>query len=138
MGASLLVYRLRRQVGPTPPATVPRGFLLSLHPGFWKTCPENWPAGCYPYKVCVSLMAIRSVKLLSFVDVVCSCVVRHCIRPDGGIKNQNGRAIGTPVERILTLQKRRQWVCGERPTPPRVRNKQMYRNGAPPAPSPHL
>ncbi len=25
---------------------------IACTPGYWKTCPENWPSSCYPYKVC--------------------------------------------------------------------------------------
>ncbi len=32
----------------------PKVSCLACSPGYWKACPENWPSGCYPYKVCDS------------------------------------------------------------------------------------
>lgn len=62
---------------------------LACTPGFWKTCPENWPAGCYAYKVC-DRYGNTVHKATKFADVFGSCASGSDKTMMWVLKNQNG------------------------------------------------
>lgn len=62
---------------------------LACTPGYWKTCPENWPTPYYPYKVCDNCGNTLH-KATKFADVFGSCASGSDKTMMWVLQNQNG------------------------------------------------
>lgn len=103
----------------------PRVSCVACSPGYWKTCPENWPLGYYPYKVCGSTLRNPT----KFSDVFGSGSANSDKTMMWVMQNRSGERDWHTCAAFLNATKAAQLGLTSAYTPLEIVN--MYQNGAP-------
>lgn len=101
---------------------------VACSPGYWKTCPENWPLGCYPYKVCDSHGNTLHYPT-KFYSVFGSCAEGNDKTMMWVMQNLNGQRDWHVCAAYLNALKASQLGLVSAYTPQEIIN--MYHHGAP-------
>jgi len=106
----------------------PRVSCVACSPGYWKTCPENWPLGYYPYKVCSANGSTLHTPT-KFSTVFGSCSAGSDKTMMWVMQNLNGERDWHTCAAFLNATKAVQLGLTSAYTPQEIKN--MYINGAP-------
>jgi hypothetical protein len=106
----------------------PKVSCLACTPGYWATCPENWPLGCYPYMVCDSHgNTLHTPTKFSGIFGTCSAGYNKTMM--WVMQNLNGQRDWHVCAAYLNAVKATQMGLVSAYTPQEIIN--MYQKGAP-------
>lgn len=106
----------------------PQVSCVACSPGYWKTAPENWPLGYYPYQVC-STSGSKLHAPTIFAAVFGSCSAGADKTMMWVMQNLNGQRDWHVCAAFLNAVKAAQVGLASAYTPQEIIN--MYLNGAP-------
>jgi len=106
----------------------PRVSCVACSPGYWKSCPENWPADFYPYKIC-DISGSTVHQPTKFAAVFGSCASGIDKTMMWVMQTQPGSRDWHACAAMLNAVKAAQLGLVSAYTPYEIRN--MYLNGAP-------
>lgn len=108
----------------------PQVSCIACSPGYWKSSPENWPAGYYPYKICdIFGNTVHNPTKFAEPDKFGSCASGNDKTMMWVMQNQNGSRDWHACAALLNAAKAAQLGLTSAYTEYEI--KTMYRNGAP-------